>query len=100
MPAFDFDSIQKTDVEWPKRGRKPKPLPPKLVESLHESLASGTVPCLIMKNSDVTAFGNLLSTAGKKLNMRIERHILADTPEPGLTTFHFRARSKPNNKIG
>jgi hypothetical protein len=101
MPVekFDFESIGQSEIQWPKRGRKPKPLPGPLVKALQDSFANESVPHLDMPTNQVASFGNLLSAAGRKLNMRIERHIEEDVPEPGMSRFHFRARSKRNSEV-
>lgn len=99
MADFNFDNIDVGKPEWPKRGRKPKPLPEQLVKALHDSFVNETVPHLVIKNSEVVTFSNLLSSAGKKLNMRIERHIEENVPQDGYSTYHFRARSKRNKEL-
>jgi hypothetical protein len=43
-------------------------------------------------------FGYMLTKAGKQLNMRIERHIVRDSPQPGLITYHFKPRAKRNGE--
>jgi len=98
MPDFEFDNIVTTDVEWPKRGRKAKPVPEALANALRESLTSEKIPNLVLPMDQVTSFANVLSAAGRKLNMRIERHVEENVPEKGMATYHFRARSKRNRE--
>lgn len=99
MPDFNFDEIQVGQIEWPKRGRKPKALPETLVKALHYSIENAATPNLVMPSDDVTSFCNLLSRAGGQLNLRIEKHIQPDVPEKGKSTVHFRARGKRNKEI-
>lgn len=99
MPDFDFDTMQTALVEWPKRGRKPKPIPDALVKALQESVMTDRTPYLVMDETEENSFSNLLNKAGTLYNMRIERHIERDTPMPGKITFHFRARGKRNKEI-
>jgi hypothetical protein len=90
---LDFGNLEADgQVEWPKRGRKPAPLPDKLVDVLGQSLAFQTTPKMVMPSEQVDKFANLLNKAGRDLNYRIERHVETDVPEAGLSTYHFRVR--------
>lgn len=100
MPEYNYDMLgTSTDIEWPKRGRKKKPLPEALVKALQDSFTNETVPHMILPNEQVKSFATLLGKIGQELNMRIERHSEVDTPKSGYTTYHFRARSKRNKEL-
>lgn len=93
MPNIDFDSLQfDSEIEWPARGRRAKPLPESLIKALHESFANQSVPVITVPSEKINTFVNLLNRAGLELNYRIEKVIKVDEPEPGLTTVHFRTR--------
>lgn len=93
--SFDFGLMENDgEIEWPKRGRKARPLDPNLVAALHNSFGAGTTPNLIVRTDDVDRFQALLSRAGKELNYRIERLVKEDTPEPGYSTVYFKTRHK------
>lgn len=99
MAEFDFETLGESVVDWPKRGRKEKPIPEALVNALHKSFADGTTPHMIMPIKDVASFKNLLERAGKRYNMRIEKHIVEHDPKPGYCTFHFRVRARRNKDV-
>lgn len=96
MAQFAFDQITPSEVPWPKRGRKPKELPEDLIKALHWSFANEKHVHLDMDADQRDTFANLLSKAGRDLNMRIERHVEENTPKIGVVRFHFRARAKVN----
>lgn len=92
----DLEQIAVGDYKWPKRGRKPKPVPEALQKALTDSFTNETIPHLDMLSSEVVTFGRMLTSAGRKLNMRIEREIEVDVPEVGYSRYHFRTRSRLN----
>lgn len=96
--SLDFEAITESKVEWPKRGRKPKPLPNALIKALQDAYTAGKVANLVMPEDQEKMFGYMLTKAGKQLNMRIERHIVRDSPQVGLITYHFKPRAKRNGE--
>lgn len=99
MPSgIDFSQIGiGSDVQWPKRGRKVAELDPNLIQALQNSYTQGVTASLVVRSDRVKTLANTLTKAGRQLNMRIERHLEHDKPQPGFTTYHFRARVKNVN---
>lgn len=95
MTNFDFGELATdSEIDWPIRGRKTKPLPEQLVQALHQSFQHQSTPCMVVPSSKKNTFINLLNRAGRELNYRIEKVIKDDTPEEGQTTFYFRTRHR------
>jgi hypothetical protein len=94
MPNLDFSTLGESEVNWPKRGRKPTPIPDDLIQALHRSAETGSTPHLVIQTNQVKAFAAMLSRAGRKLNYRIERFAEEDKPKKSFTTYHFRAKAK------
>lgn len=97
MTDINFDAVNlDSEIDWPQRGRKKRPLPENLVNALHTSFSQGSTPHLQMKNDQVQTFKNLLSRAGAELNYRIEKVIKENHPSPGITTVYFRTKHRRN----
>lgn len=100
MTGFSFESLSMdNEYVWPDRGRREAPLPEELVQALQKSYQDGIPAKLIIRSEDIKRFGALLTKAGSKLNMRIERDIQPNTPKEGYAQFAFRARVKNSNKV-
>jgi len=99
MTNFNFDALETdSEIEWPQRGRRTKPLPEQLVNALHQSFSNGSTPAMTVPTSKKNTFVNLLNKAGRELNYRIEKVVQDGVPEEGYTTFHFRTRHRRTNK--
>jgi hypothetical protein len=95
MADIDFEAINpEGNFDWPKRGRTKLPLPEKLVDSLHKSFTNGSTPNIVLHESAVTKFANLLSKAGRELNYRIEREIRPHPDNPSYKIYYYRVKSR------
>jgi hypothetical protein len=94
MTEIDFVKFEEdSEVEWPRRGRKPNPMPQEILDALHNAYEYGTTPSLVMDTAMVKRFCTMLRKAGGMLNYRVEKVIVDDKPKKGLSTVHFRVRS-------
>ncbi len=99
MTNFNFDALETdSEIDWPVRGRRTKPLPEALVRALHQSFEHQSVPCMVVPTAKKNTFVNLLNKAGRELNYRIEKVVQDGVPEEGYTTFHFRTRHRRTQK--